>query len=282
METFSQTASWGGRLLLLSWKATAWAKETQGHRGHGQKLLLMVLADYHNTELDQAWPSQATLARDCEMPERTVRYELSKLESAGFITTLRKGNQYQPTLYRLNFTVTAPIYEPAISEPATIAGASEPAISDIVNRQSHASEPARVVPNLLTNLQEPPIEPPVYVHTAQIENDDSEVWPDWYATLYAIKGFKVPLAQARAWLDRQSLSGATPGSREEHAAITAYALKSKWPGDPKRPYTDPWATFQNWVKRPALPQAGQYPKDMLGRLKELEHGASRGRPIRSL
>ena len=232
----------------MSWKATAWAKETRGHKGYGQKLVLMILADYHNTEPDHAWPSQATLSRDCEMPERTVRHELHNLEADGFITTLRKGNQHQPTLYRLNFGVTAPICEPARSEPATIAAASEPAISTIVNRQWDASEPA--TPRM-TNLHEPPIEPTISIQGEDqgfSENGVLEVWPDWYSTLWAIPGFKIPLPHARQWLAKQGHEGIS----EERANITAYSLKSKWPGDPKKPYTDPWATFQNWVKRPPL------------------------------
>ena len=229
----------------MSWKATAWAKETRGHKGHGQKLMLMVLADYHNPELDQAWPSQAALSRDCEMPERTVRYELNKLEAAGFITVLRKGNQYQPTIYMLNFNVYSPICEPAVSEQATTAAASEPAVSDKVNRQDGVSEPA--TPRM-TNRQEPPIEPTISIQVGEqrfSENGNQDVWPDWYATLYAIPGFKVPLDRVQTWLTENSIT-------EARAQQTAYALKSKWPGPKKDPYKDSWATFRNWLLRPPL------------------------------
>jgi hypothetical protein len=142
----------------VSWKATAWAKETRGHAGYATKTLLYTLADYHDTEKDLAWPSQTTLSDDCEMPLRTVQHSLAWLETRGFITTVQKGNQYQPTHYRLNFSVAgAQSYEPATSGPATIAPASEPATSDIVNPQRDTSEPATPVG---TSLQEPPLEPP--------------------------------------------------------------------------------------------------------------------------
>jgi len=139
----------------MSWEATAWAKKTRGHTSAGQKLVLLILADYHNTEKGMAWPSQRTLADDCEIPIRTIQHHLRTLEQTGFITTLQKGNQHSPSQYRLNFACTQS-REPATSEPATIAHTPEPAISDIVNPQPHTSEPA--TPRI-TSRQEPPIEP---------------------------------------------------------------------------------------------------------------------------
>lgn len=144
----------------MSWKATAWAKTTRGHRSHGCGRLLFVLSDYHDTERDIAWPSQTTLSQDCEMPKRTVQWCLATLERQGFITTVQKGNQYQPTQYRLNLSVLlapAQLGEPARSEPASIAPASEPARLEGVKAQDEASEGAKPVG---TSLQEPPIEPP--------------------------------------------------------------------------------------------------------------------------
>ena len=228
--------------FIMSWKATAWAKETRGHKGHGQKLMLMVLADYHNPELDQAWPSQAALSRDCEMPERTVRYELSKLEAAGFITVLRKGNQYQPTIYKLNFNVYSPIYEPAINEPAIIAAASEPAISSIVNRQYHASEPARVVPILFTNRQEPPIEPSMLI----IESN----FPEWFKTL----------SQDPRWHGKDPERYIQAIEKEYHSvnldleAHSAYEWLQSPKGQKKKVLRGFW---RNWLKNVATIAPGQ-------------------------
>jgi len=77
-----------------------------------------------------------------------------------------------------------------------------------------------------------------YKHPAKA----NEVWPDWYATLYAIPGFRVALPDAVAWLTRKGYQG-------PDAETTAYSLKSKWPGPKKSPYKDPWATFQAWMNR---------------------------------
>ena len=88
----------------MSWKASAWATKIRGHRSHGEARVLLVLADYAYPNTHQAWPSQATLAEDCEMSERNVRYCLASLVERGVIEVLRKGNQHRPTLYQLAVT----------------------------------------------------------------------------------------------------------------------------------------------------------------------------------
>jgi hypothetical protein len=154
----------------LSWRASGWAKATRGHKSAGQKLVLLILADYYDDEKGYAWPSQKRLCEDCEMPERTLRWCLSNLISSGFVTVLQKGNQYQPTKYELSIAA-AQACEPARCEPANIAAASEPAISNMVNRQYDASEPA--TPRM-TSLQEPTIKPTKLI---------SNVLPEWFETL---------------------------------------------------------------------------------------------------
>lgn len=47
------------------------------------KLVLMVLAE--QARHGQCWPSQASLAADCELSDRAVRKALAALEEAGFI-----------------------------------------------------------------------------------------------------------------------------------------------------------------------------------------------------
>lgn len=182
----------------MSWQATAWAATTRGHRSHGTKLVLLVLANYHNAESDLAWPSQKTLSEVCEMPVRTVQWCLRHLEKAGFITKIRKGNQYQPSTYRMNFDVVdvagAQGYEPAISEPASIAPSSEPARNDKVNPQDDASEPASL---LKKNRQEPLEEESLLnIHRwVEILSEDSR-WPQKLS-----KGFVEDLEESFKGID---------------------------------------------------------------------------------
>jgi hypothetical protein len=70
----------------MSWKATAYVKELgKGCVNRSEKLLLFVLADYHRTDMDSAWPSVKTLAADALMSDRTVQRCLAKLEAKGII-----------------------------------------------------------------------------------------------------------------------------------------------------------------------------------------------------
>jgi hypothetical protein len=56
------------------------------------KLILMNLADRAGFEWE-CWPSQATIARQTEMSERTVRRLLADLEERGFIVRTHRGNK---------------------------------------------------------------------------------------------------------------------------------------------------------------------------------------------
>ena len=162
----------------MSWEATAWAKRTRGHRSHAEARVLLVLADYAQPNTHEAWPSQQALADDCEMSDRNVRYCLDSLTKRGFLSVVRKGNQYQPTLYQL---AVAQESEPEIQRtgdvselpPASGAQAYEPEAADPgiladrgVNRKGAASEPeiSDSEPEIAISVEPPlraAIEPPV-------------------------------------------------------------------------------------------------------------------------
>lgn len=68
----------------MSWKASAWVKErnhtTTGRRfSHAEKLLLLVLADYHNPEWGYASPSLGRLADEALQSARHARRLLRDL-----------------------------------------------------------------------------------------------------------------------------------------------------------------------------------------------------------
>jgi DNA-binding MarR family transcriptional regulator len=68
----------------MSVQALTWAMDAvTGSPSH--KLVLMNLADRAGFEWE-CWPSQATIARQTEMSERTVRRLLAELERLGFLT----------------------------------------------------------------------------------------------------------------------------------------------------------------------------------------------------
>lgn len=65
-----------------------------------QKLLLMVLADYHNTARRAAWPSLPTLAEESLMDTRECRRVLKELEVAGILERLPGRGQGNYSEYR--------------------------------------------------------------------------------------------------------------------------------------------------------------------------------------
>ena len=69
----------------MSWKATAYVKDLREGLSVTDKFVLLILAEYHNTEHKSTWPSIRTLADDCLMTERGVQQIMARLEANGFI-----------------------------------------------------------------------------------------------------------------------------------------------------------------------------------------------------
>lgn len=82
----------------MSHEASAYVKKLV-HSPSGQKitqrekLLLAMLADYHNTARRAAWPSVATLAEECLMDERATRRTLADLQEKGVIQRIFPDDQ---------------------------------------------------------------------------------------------------------------------------------------------------------------------------------------------
>lgn len=66
----------------MGWRETAAARRARTGRWT-MKLVLMMVAEHARD--GKCWPSQTSLAADCEMSERAVRGALAALEAAGFI-----------------------------------------------------------------------------------------------------------------------------------------------------------------------------------------------------
>ena len=66
---------------------------------HGEKLVLLYLAECENYSEGFAWPSQKTIAERCCLTDRSVRTHLSTLEQVGLIKTTKRGRSLR---YALN------------------------------------------------------------------------------------------------------------------------------------------------------------------------------------
>lgn len=119
----------------MSWRATAWVKRLSVHPdgtplSAREKLLLFVLADYHNDDRDCAWAGLTAIARDSLTSRRHLQTLLSRLETKG---TLRIERRAQNTnLYRfagLGGEATSPPREVATARAGEIAAAPEPSLN---------------------------------------------------------------------------------------------------------------------------------------------------------
>jgi hypothetical protein len=87
---YSRTlCEWGE---IVSWRATAWAKKLR-LGSPAAKSILLCLADYAESRGGRCWPSQASLASDAEVSERTVRIWLKRFEELGFIRRERRNSR---------------------------------------------------------------------------------------------------------------------------------------------------------------------------------------------
>ena len=69
-----------------------------------QKLVLIVLANYFNTDLDEAFPSQETIAKNSSLSRSSVNRALDALQNKGYITIKkrRRSGQFSHNVYKLH------------------------------------------------------------------------------------------------------------------------------------------------------------------------------------
>jgi hypothetical protein len=106
----------------MSWKMSAKAKDVLcGVDGEEitttEKLVLLVLADYHNEEDGYAWPSVATLAKKCLSSDRTIQNSLKHLQACGLLVIQEiRGQKSRYFLLGETPENTAPV-QPVVEEP---------------------------------------------------------------------------------------------------------------------------------------------------------------------
>lgn len=123
----------------MSWKATAYVKSLKiapdgSPLTRSEKLLMLILADYHNDELRGAWPSGQTLAKDALLSLRHVRTLLSNLKGKGILCTSKRMSaegDFDTTLYHFH----------ALDCDENHGGGSELSSLPVVKPVHHGSEP---------------------------------------------------------------------------------------------------------------------------------------------
>lgn len=118
----------------MSTDALNWAKHFDAG-SPTKKAILMLLADYADSEWS-CFPSQATLARQASVGERTVRRVLSDWEQSGLIRRVHRGSRDRKG--RISDRIF--LQPPGVDLPAT--GDDLPATDDTFTGQSLAGEPS--------------------------------------------------------------------------------------------------------------------------------------------
>lgn len=119
----------------MSFHASAWAK-TVTHAPSGEpitkseKLFLLVIADYHNSETGVAWPSVRRLARECLMSERNVRYVAKALEEKGLLR-IERSRKEDGSNYSNRYRLPALAPESSLAVQATQPAPTQIKASDI-------------------------------------------------------------------------------------------------------------------------------------------------------
>jgi hypothetical protein len=154
----------------MSFQDMAWAVD-QKCASAGQKLVLLMLANYSNGHTGQCNPSHKRLAEDCSMGVSTLRRSIDGLQADGFLTVIHKSsegvslpNQYRLALHKLEGVGS--------------------------NRRDPPSKSdGRVPPNRATNLEVKPRIEPIQTEPVGFASFYA-VYPKKTAKPNAIKAFK--------------------------------------------------------------------------------------------
>lgn len=191
----------------MSWKATAYVKglvtAPNGEEiTRTEKLLMFVLADYHDVRADEAWPSVKRLARDALLSEQRTKEVRESL--------VRKGLLVVRQIRHPDGTYASNRY--AFSELGTRRGLYEPPVeaSTGTRRAAHAEPPvepsipsttsSRVIGALLKAYEET-YGDPIRPRMAEVLSDWADRIPESETGLQAIDYAFTAAAKKRADFD---------------------------------------------------------------------------------
>jgi hypothetical protein len=116
----------------VSWQAAAFVKELVrcpdgAPMSRGQKLLALILADYHNSYRNSAWPSVPTLAEEALTSHAQAKRDLVYLEEHGLIRKVRPEKMGRGWICAYEF--------PALNEPFFSAAESSSKVAHLYQKK---------------------------------------------------------------------------------------------------------------------------------------------------
>jgi hypothetical protein len=195
---------------------------------HTDMFILLAMADHADDQGQRCYPSVARLAHKTSYSERQVRRSLRALEKSQIIVPVAYANGGRGLATEYHIHTEKGVKKSPFSSEKTRTFTTQKA--DILSQKAdiYDTKGGQGGPPTVINHQETVIEP-------------SGEPPAWFAILSDIPKFKPTLSHANEWLAKQAIS-------LQLAETTAYAVKA-FMAKPKERGRDPWATFQNWVRR---------------------------------
>jgi DNA-binding MarR family transcriptional regulator len=181
----------------MSFEALTWAVK-QNASNSGQKLVLLMLANYTNPDTGQCNPSQKRLAEKCCMSLASVKRHIDNLEEAGFLSVV---NNYK------NGSLVASQYELHLSSNCTNPqlNLSQPLAQSEL--QKHKEETKKETVKRATRLQDGFTVPDSWLQWARANRPDldlktvSESFVDFWISKPGVGGMKLDWpATWRNWI----------------------------------------------------------------------------------
>lgn len=247
-----------------AYAAPAWAAE-QIVGDVGTKATLLVLANYADENFS-GYPSQATIARETEQSERTVRRQLARLEELGLIKREKRGGHGSGRMsdrfyLQLDVTVTDPSQTPDGYRPdcpVTPATGQEwpeglPAKSGGATGQMEGGLPdtgVRGTPSRTPSRTPTPLPPtPERAEQEGPGGGEEPTFEDWVALYPRRLTRSMEKAALRAW---------NTVTRDVPPSVLISALRAWLPTltqreERYRPYPSTWLTDECWTDIPQPP-----------------------------
>ena len=220
------------------------------------KLVLLALAD-HADDQGVCWPGQRGIAAKVGRSRRTVQRTIMALEGLGLLAVEGQYRDGARAASRYKLPLGGVARPGAPPSDTSVVGAAHSRVVGVAR------------PDVATGTI---IEPSV--------NHQERATPEWFKPLASLQGYK-PGDHVRA---AEAIRAVCVAHRVEPAAVVN-AFAGYWPqGQTKHGWTDPVQSLVNTadVEARKLTSRNGGGKSFHDKRKELEKGASRGRPVRSI
>lgn len=206
----------------MSWEATAYVNSIRSGISRSEKLLLLVLANYHNKDKRAAWPSLKSLSEDGLISVRQASRLVNRLQAKGVLTITPEGARGLNIYRFVGFDVEPTIDKVSIVPPV-------PTI-DISRTTIDISDPTIDIAVSTNPTREPTTEPSVKRAASRAPADERLQHP----AIQALRGLARTYPDKTSWDQLIRLLGDTPDLERLSACFSEWTgrgfKKTNWLG----------------------------------------------------